>query len=43
MTGPQQLTIAIIIVFVIAFIITMIMLNSYVKNMLSSKKLFKNG
>lgn len=36
MTGPQQLTIAIIIVFVIAFIITMIMLNSYVKNMLSS-------
>lgn len=36
MTGPQQLTIAIIIVFVIAFIITMIVLNSYVKNMLSS-------
>ena len=36
MTGPQQLTIAIIIVFVIAFIITMIVLNSYLKNMLSS-------
>ena len=36
MTGPQQLTIAIIIVFVIAFIITMIVLNSYVKKMLSS-------
>jgi AraC-like DNA-binding protein len=36
MTGPQHLTIAIIIVFVIAFIITMIVLNSYVKNMLSS-------
>ena len=36
MTGPQQLTIAIIIAFVIAFLITMIVLNSHVKKMLSS-------
>ncbi len=36
MTGPQQLTIAIFIAFVIAFLITMILLNSHVKKMLSS-------
>ena len=36
MTGPQQLTIAIIIAFVIAFIITMVVLNGHVKKMLSS-------
>lgn len=36
MTGPQQLTIAIIIAFVIAFIVTMVVLNGHVKKMLSS-------
>ena len=36
MTGPQQLTIAVIIAFVIAFIITMVVLNSHTKKLFST-------
>ena len=43
MTGPQQLIVAVIIVFVIAFAITMIVLNKQAKNMISTnKKLVEN-
>lgn len=43
MTGPQQLIAAVIIVFVIAFAITIIVLNKQAKNMISTnKKLVEN-
>lgn len=43
MTGPQQLIVAVIIVFVIAFAITIIVLNKQAKNMISTnKKLVEN-
>ena len=43
MTGPQQLTIAIIIAFVIAFIITMIVLNSHTKKLFSTNARLVNS
>lgn len=43
MTGPQQLIVAVIVVFVIAFAITMIVLNKHANNMISTnKKLVEN-
>lgn len=43
MTGPQMLIVAVILVFVIAFAITMIVLNAHAKNMISTnKKLVEN-
>ena len=43
MTGPQQLIVTVIIVLVIAFAITMILLNKHAKNMVSTnKKLVEN-
>ena len=43
MTGPQLLIVAVIVVFVIAFVITMIMLNAHAKQMMSTNtKLLEN-
>ena len=43
MTGPQQLIVAVIVVFVIAFAITMIVLNRHANSMISTnKKLVEN-
>lgn len=43
MTGPQMLIVAVILMFVIAFAITMIVLNAHAKNMISTnKKLVEN-
>jgi AraC-like DNA-binding protein len=43
MTGPQMLIVAVIVVFVIAFVITMIMLNARAKKMISiNTKLVEN-